>query len=73
MTSVTCSHPDGCTCDYFREELEARADLSPGGSCYKCHHDIACHPRRPSGKSPIYFADVNNLILFSLFFYIPFL
>ncbi len=21
----------------------ARADLSPGGSCYKCHHDIASH------------------------------
>ncbi len=53
MTSVTCSHPDGCTCDNFREELEARPDISPGGICIECNHAVRLHPRSYSGKCPI--------------------
>jgi hypothetical protein len=52
MSFATCSEP-GCNCDFFRVELLARADLSQGGSCYKCKHDIASHSRRPAGKCPI--------------------
>ena len=52
MSSVICSHPDGCDCDYFREVLEARADMSPGGICIDCSHAVGLHPRRPEGKMP---------------------
>ena len=50
METITCSHT-GCTCDYSREELMARADLSPGGLCVECNHKIKDHSRRnPTGN-----------------------
>ncbi len=50
----------------------ARADLSPGGSCYKCHHDIASHPRRPTGKCPIINEIVHTDTFISSHFFLSF-
>ena len=50
MSSATCSHPDGCTCINYNDDLMARPDMSHGGICINCNHAVNLHPRRPSGK-----------------------
>ncbi len=49
---IATTTPPAGNCDYFREVLEARPDMSPGGICIDCNNTVRLHPRRPSGKCP---------------------